>query len=153
MYPSLSIFPAIAVHDIYYIFIYFTQLVVHDQLARQVRERGDSQPRQEKKRKEKRKREGRRVDIQCNGRQYIVCPKCVGMRCSAMVHVDCRVCKRQLFIPVSQISHYQSNVVQRMGRQNCFCGLCNSTVSPSRHCRCLRIGQLLDMRQSAVHQS
>ena len=58
------------------------------------------------------------VDIQCNGRQYIVCPLCVGMRCSAMVHVDCRVCKRQLFIPVSQISHYQSNVVQWMGSEN-----------------------------------
>ena len=44
------------------LFIYFTQLVVHDQLARKVRERGDSQPRQEKKRKErnieKEKKEG-----------------------------------------------------------------------------------------------
>ena len=43
-------------------FIYITQLVVHDQLARKVRERGDSQPRQEKKRKEYRKREERRID-------------------------------------------------------------------------------------------
>ena len=41
---------------ILFLFIYFTQLVVHDQLARKVRERGDSQPRQEKKRKEYRKR-------------------------------------------------------------------------------------------------
>ena len=32
-----------------YLFNYFTQLVVHDQLARKVRERSDRQPRQEKK--------------------------------------------------------------------------------------------------------
>ena len=53
-----------------YLFIYFTQLVVHDQLARKVRERGDSQPRQEKKRKEYRKREERRIDKNPAMRSY-----------------------------------------------------------------------------------
>ena len=55
---------------IFYLFIYFTQLVVHDQLARKVRERGDSQPRQEKKRKEYRKREERRIDKNPAMRSY-----------------------------------------------------------------------------------
>ena len=56
--------------NLIYLFIYFTQLVVHDQLARKVRERGDSQPRQEKKRKEYRKREERRIDKNPAMRSY-----------------------------------------------------------------------------------
>ena len=89
---------------VFILFIYFTQLVVHDQLARKVRERGDSQPRQEKKRKEYRKREERRIDKNLALRSY----------CTIVLHycqnlIDLIIECRRPFQPCTHSHYYNTN--------------------------------------------